>query len=313
MPPRILIFVGLSGDGPRAAAGAACEMAPPGSARPLTLDPAQADSTVRRTADTLAEHLALRPVAWELALLARVTELLRERPDATVVIDAARPPALLRLLEAADLARARLDAGRPAASASTLAAQRSLQAAPELPVLRAAATGGDLLRAPELTTVGLAAPLGPPAGAGTVHAHHPDVAALAARTALTFAGVTVLAGTLPNDPEQAAQAVVDGGGAPAAGRDPAPVITATPGGAELKLTLPDLPDDLRAVRSGGELALHGAGLSRRLRAPISLGALVPGGVSAAADGTIVATFGAPSPPPTDHAPAPARTDAGDLA
>ncbi|MDO9354026.1 MAG: hypothetical protein Q7T55_10035, partial [Solirubrobacteraceae bacterium] len=166
MPPRILIFVGLSGDGPRAAAGAACELSPPGFARPLTLDPAQADSVVRRTGDDLAEHLALRPVAWELAILARVTELLRERPDATVVIDAPRPDALLRVIEAADLARARLDAGRPGPATSTLAAQRSLGASPELPVLRAAATGGDLLRAPELTTVGLAGPGGAAGGTG---------------------------------------------------------------------------------------------------------------------------------------------------
>ncbi|MDQ8047280.1 MAG: hypothetical protein AAGC46_20255, partial [Solirubrobacteraceae bacterium] len=82
---------------------------------------------------------------------------------------------------------------------------------------------------------------------------------------------------------------------PAALRDPAPVTVATAGGAELRLHLPDMPDDLRAVRSGRELALHAAGVARRLRAPASLGGLVPGGVAADPDGSIVATFSAPEP------------------
>lgn len=282
MPPRILIFVGLSGDGPRAAAGAACELTPTGAARPLTLDAAHSGSVVRRTADRLAESLDLRPVAWELAVLTEITALLRERPDATVVIDAPHPSALLRILEAADLARARLDAGRPAEGTSTLAAQRSAEHG-ELALLRAAATAGDLLRAPELTTAGLLSTddLVPAVARDGV---------LSARTALAFAGVNVLTDLLPSGASDAALAVA-GGTAPAV--DPAPVWEATPLGADLRLALPDLPDDLRAVRSGQELALHAAGLSRRVRAPKSLGDLVPGAVAAGADGTIVASFSAP--------------------
>jgi hypothetical protein len=285
VPPRILIFVGLSGDGPRADAGAACELAPPGTARPLTLDPVHADATVRRSADRLAEHLGVRPVAWELAVLARLTELLRERPDATVVIDAVRPAALIRVLEAADLARARLDDGRPAAGTSSLAAQRQAQA-PELPLLRAAAAAGDLLRAPELTTVGL--------HAGPAPSHQLDV--IGARTSLALAGVDVLPDLLPDEPRAAAEAALASGGAEAARRDPAAVVHATPAGADLRLALPDLPDDLRAVKSGDELALHGGGLTRRLRAPASLGGLVPGGVAAGADGEIIASFVPPAEP-----------------
>lgn len=287
MPPRILIFVGLSGDGPRAAAGAACELAPTGAARPLTLDPAQSGPAVRRTTDRLEESLDLRPVAFELAILAEITALVRERPDSTVVIDTPRPSTLVRVLEAADLARARLRAGRPDAGTSTLAAQRHAEGG-DLALLRAAATAGDVLRAPELTTVGLLSTddLAPSVARAGV---------LSARTALTFAGVTVLPGLLPADPEQAAQAVSARGGRGPRDGDPAPVWQATPGGAELRLALPDLPDDLRAVRSGSELSLHAAGVSRRVRAPMALGGLIPGAVAAGADGTIVASFTDPLP------------------
>ncbi|MFN7132391.1 MAG: hypothetical protein ACK4N5_09920, partial [Myxococcales bacterium] len=181
MPPRILILAALSGDGPRAACGLACELVRPGAARPLTVDPALAPPVLRSAADRLAEQLALRPVAHPLAILAHLTGLLRERADATVVLEADRPERLVELLETADLARARLDAERPGEGTSSLAAQRASQSAPDLPVLRAAAAGGDLLRARELTTCGLVAgPWAEPADE------------LRARTMLALAGLPVL-------------------------------------------------------------------------------------------------------------------------
>lgn len=282
MPPRILIFVALSGDGPRAAAGAACELAPPGSARPLSLDPALAPPAVLRTGDLLAADLDLRPVAGELALLGHVTALLHERPNATVVIDSPRPRTVIALLSAADLARARLDAARPPAGTTTLAARR-LGAAPGLAALRDAAAAGDLLRAPELTSVGLLA--GPAAEPGAEDG---------ARLGLAFAGVTVAPGLLDDDPVAAARALAASGGTAALVRDPAPVTHATPTGAELHLPLPSVPDDLRAVASGDELALHAGGATRRLHAPASLGALVPSGVVAGDDGAVVARFARPA-------------------
>jgi hypothetical protein len=277
VPPRILILAALSGDGPRAAAGQACELVRPGAARPLTVDPALAPPVIRVAADRLAEQLALRPVAHSLAVLAHLTSLLRERADAIVVLEADRPGRLVALLETADLARARLDAERPAAGTSTLAAQRAMQGAPDLPVLRAAAAGGDLLRAPELTTCGLIA--GPHAVPGDE---------LRARTALALAGVAVLPTLLPEDPDGAARALVDA--VPADAPDPSPVLTATDGGAELSLRLPEVPHDLRAVRSGDELTLQTGGISRRVRAPRSLGALLPGEVGAGDAGLVVARF-----------------------
>lgn len=282
MPPRILIFVALSGDGPRAAAGAACERAPAGTARPLSLDPAAAPPTVLRTSDALASDLDLRPVAGELALLGHLTGLLHERPNATIVIDAPRPRHLVALLGAADLARARLDAARPAAGTTTLAARR-LGGSAGLAALRAAAAAGDLLRAPELTSVGLLAGPTPSAAAEQ-----------STRLALALAGVALTDGLLSDDPADAAQALADAGGTAALVRDPAPVARATADGAELHLTLPALPDDLRAVANGPELALHAGGVSRRLHAPASLGRLVPRGVTAGEDGTIVARFATPS-------------------
>lgn len=279
MPPRILIFVSLSGDA-RAAAGAACEAAPAGSARPLSLQPALAPAEVLRAGDVLAADLDLRPVAGQLALLAHLTALLRERPNATVVLDSCGPPPLVALLSAADLARARLDAARPPAGTSTLAAQRAGRAA-GLGSLQAAAAAGDLLRAPELTSVGLLA--GPASSARA----EDD-----ARLALAFAGLTVAPALLPDDPASAASQLAGAGGTAALPRDPAPVVTAIPGGAELRVPLPRVPDDLRAVRSGEELALHAGGASRRLRAPASLGVLAPGSVSAAGDDVVV-RFAAP--------------------
>lgn len=278
MPPRILIFVALSGDGPRAAAGAACEQATAGTARPLSLDPSAAPAEVLRASDALAADLDLRPVARELAILGHLTGLLRERPSATVVIDALRPRDVVGLLSAADLARARLDAARPPAATTTLAARRLANAA-GLAALRCAAAAGDLLRAPELTSVGLLA--GPAADAG---------AESAARVALTFAGLTVTPALLDDDPIVAARSLAVAGGTAALARDPAPVARATAGGAELGLALPELPADLRAVGSGHELALHAGGVTRRFHAPASLGALVPSGVTASDAGEIVLRF-----------------------
>lgn len=278
MPPRILIFVALSGDGPRAAAGAACEQAPAGNARPLSLDPVAVPPSVLRAGDALAADLDLRPVAGELALLGHITTLLRERPNATIVIDAPRPRDVIGLLSTADLARARLDAARPAAGTTTLAARRLAGASP-LSALRDAAAAGDLLRAPELTSVGLLS--GPATDAG---------AERAARLALAFTGVAVAPGLLPDDPAAAARTLAAAGGTAALTRDPAPVARAVGGGAELRLTLPDLPDDLRAVGNGDELALHAGGFTRRLHPPASLGALAPSGVTASDDGEIVIRF-----------------------
>lgn len=277
MPPRILILAALSGDGARAAAGQACELVRPGAARPLAVDPALAPPHIRAASDRLAEHLALRPVAHPLAVLAHLTGLLRERADATVVLAASRPERLVELLETADLARARLDAERPPAGTSTLAAQRAVQQAPDLPTLRAAAAGGDLLRARELTTCGLLA--GPHAVPGDE---------LRARTVLALAGLAVLPSLLPDDPARAARLIVDA--APTDAPDPSPVLTAVAAGAELEVRLPAVPQDLRAVRSGEELTLQTAGISRRVRAPRSLGRLAPGDIAADEDGSVVATF-----------------------
>lgn len=274
MPPRILIFVALAGDA-RAASGAACEAAPAGTARPLSLVPALAAPEVLRAGDLLAGDLDLRPVAGQLAFLAHLTGLLRELPNATVVIDSPDAASLVALLSAADLARARLDSARPPAGTSTLAAQRA-GAAAGLPAVRAAAAAGDLLRAPELTSAGLCT--------GTYLA---PGAVEAARLALAFAGLTVTPAPLPQDPAQAAAALAGAGGTAALARDPAPVVTATPGGAELRIPLPALPADLRAVRSGEELALHAGGATRRLRAPASLGQLEPGSVSTEGDRVVV--------------------------
>jgi hypothetical protein len=292
VPPRILIFVALSGDGPRAAAGAACERAPAGTGRPLSLTPALAPPAVLRAGDVLAADLDLRPVAGELALLGHTTALLRERPNATIAIDSPSPAALTSLLSAADLARARLDAARPPAGTSTLAAQRA-GAAPGLAALRAAAAAGDLLRAPELTSVGLLSGPGLLAGPGLLTSDEESHA----RVALAFAGLAVAPGLLPADPSAAAQALEACGGTAALAYDPAPVATATNDGAELRVPLPAVPDDLRAVRSGEELALHAGGATRRLRAPASLGALTPGSVMAGDDGAIVVRFTAPAAAP----------------
>lgn len=277
MPPRILILAALSGEGPRAAAGLACEYVRVGAARPLSVDPALAPPVIRTASDRLAEQLALRPVAHPLAVLAHITWLLRERADATVVLEADRPRRLVDLLETADLARARLDAERPAAGTSSLAAQRAAQTAIDLPTLRAAAAGGDLLRAPELTTCGLIA--GPHAAPGDEER---------ARTMLALAGVPVLGALLPDDPKRAARAIVDV--SPSATPDPSPVLTAAQDGAELAIQLPRVPQDLRAVRCGEELTLQTSGISRRVRAPRSLGRLVPGEVGAGDDGMVVARF-----------------------
>lgn len=279
MPPRILIFVGLSGDGSRAAAGAACEHTAAGTARPLSLDPALVPPDVLRVGDALSSDLDLRPVAGELAVLGHVTALLRERPNATIVLDAPSPLDVVDLLSAADLARARLDAARPPAATSTLAARR-LGASTNLRLLHDAAAAGDLLRAPELTSIGLLA-----------GAADDDAAEHAARIALALAGAPVHPAVLPKDPAQAATELLAAGGTAALAHDPAPVARAVPGGVELRVTLPALPEDLRAVRSGAELALHAGGVTRRLHAPASLGALEPGAVSAADDGTVVVRFG----------------------
>ncbi|MBJ7470411.1 MAG: hypothetical protein JHD16_03885 [Solirubrobacteraceae bacterium] len=289
MPPRILIFVALSGDGSRAAAGAACERATAGTARPLSLAASAAPAAVLRAGDVLAADLDLRPIAGELALLAHVTALMRERPDALLAIDSTDPARLVALMSAADLARARLDAARPPAGTSTLAAQRA-GAAPHLTALQAAAAAGDLLRAPELTSVGLLAGPSPAEGAEA-----------RAREALAFAGLTVATGLLPPTPAAAAQALEGAGGVAALALDPAPFSVATPGGAEVHLPLPTVPDDLRAVRSGQELALHAGGATRRLRAPASLGALVPGAVSAGDDGAVVVRFVSPGSAGTSDA------------
>lgn len=285
MPPRILIFVALSGDRPRAAVGVACELAPAGSARPLSLQAEAGDAALRRTADRLADNLDLRPVAPQLAVLSHFTALLRERPDASVAIDAAGPAELVALLAAADLARARLDAARPPAGASSLAAQRAGQR-PELPVLQASAAAGDVLRAPELTTVGLIA--GPHSGAAEL---------AAAQTALYLAGLAVHDQLLAGDPAAAAEQLT---ALATTARDPVARAVATADGAQLTLTLPTLPADLRAVRTGAELALSACGAVRRLKAPRSLGALIPGGVAAGDDGTLVASF-VPAEPGQDSA------------
>lgn len=277
MPPRILILAALSGDGPRAAAGLTCELVRPGAARPLAVDPALAPREIRTASDRLAEQLALRPVAHPMAVLAHLTSLLRERADATVVLEADRPARLVQLLETADLARARLDAERPAAGTSSLAAQRAVHAAPDLPTLRLAAAGGDLLRARELTTCGLVP--GPYPATGDEER---------ARTILALAGLPVLPDLLPNDPERAAHRIAEA--APSEAPDPSFVLTAVDGGAELAVRLPRTPQDLRAVRSGDELTLQTGGISRRVRAPRSLGRLVPGEISAAADGLVLARF-----------------------
>lgn len=277
MPPRILILAALSGDGPRAAAGLTCELVRPGAARPLAVDPALAPPVIRSASDRLAEQLALRPVAHPLAVLAHLTGLLRERADATVVLEADRPARLVELLETADLARARLDAERPAAGTSSLAAQRAVQSAPDLPTLRLAAAGGDLLRARELTTCGLVA--GPHAVPGDEER---------ARTMLALAGLPVLPELLSEDPAAAARRLAEA--APSDAPDPSFVLTAVDGGAELAVHLPRTPQDLRAIRSGEELTLQTSGISRRVRAPRSLGRLVPGEVAAASDGLVLARF-----------------------
>lgn len=156
----------------------------------------------------------------------------------------------------------------------------SAPAQPGLAAVRAAAAAGDLLRASELTSVGLlAGPLLAAAGDED-----------AARVALAFAGVTVAPAMLPDDAMAAAEALELCGGTAALVRDPAPVVTAIDGGAELRLPLPAVPDDLRAVRSGDELALHAGGVTRRLRAPASLGPLRPGSVAAGDDGSIAVRF-----------------------
>lgn len=281
MPPRILILAALSGDGPRAAAGLTCELVRPGAARPLAIDPALAPPVIRSASDRLAEQLALRPVAHPMAVLAHLTGLLRERADATVVLEADRPSRLVELLETADLARARLDAERPPAGTSSLAAQRAVHAAPDLPTLRLAAAGGDLLRARELTTCGLVA--GPHAAPGDEER---------ARTMLALAGLPVLPELLPSAPDAAARRIAEA--QPSDAPDPSFVLTAVDGGAELAVHLPRTPQDLRAIRSGEELTLQTAGTSRRVRAPRSLGRLIPGEVAAATDGLVLARF-APAP------------------
>jgi hypothetical protein len=288
VPPRILILAALSGDGPRAAAGLTCELVRPGAARPLAIDPALAPPVIRTASDRLAEQLALRPVAHPMAVLAHLTALLRERADATVVLEADRPVRLVELLETADLARARLDAERPAAGTSSLAAQRAVQSAPDLPTLRLAAAGGDLLRARELTTCGLV---------GGPHAVPGDEER--ARTMLALAGLPVLPELLPDAPEAAARRIAEA--APSDAPDPSFVLTAVEGGgAELAVQLPRTPQDLRAIRSGEELTLQTSGISRRVRAPRSLGRLVPGEVAAATDGLVLARFApAPDAPPKE--------------
>ncbi len=279
MPPRILIFAALSGDAPRTAAGRACEALPAGAARPLAVDPARTPAGIRRAADHLAEQLALRPVAHAMAVLAHLTGLLRERADATVVLEADRAERLVDLLETADLARARLHAERPAAGSSTLAVARA-GGAPDLPTLRAAAAAGDLLRARELTTCGLIP--GPHAAPG---------ADAAARTLLALAGLPVLPEPLPDEPAEAAAALLRA--TPAAAPDPAPVVRPGATAATIELTLPAIPQDLRAVRSQGEVALQSAGRSRRLEAPRCLGVLTPGRVRTGTD-TVQIAFNGPS-------------------
>lgn len=275
MPPRILIFAALSGDAPRTAAGRACEALPAGAARPLAVDPARTPAGIRRAADHLAEQLALRPVAHAMAVLAHLTGLLRERADATVVLEADRPERLVDLLETADLARARLHAEQPEAGSSTLAIARAASA-PDLPTLRLAAAAGDLLRASELTTCGLIP--GPHAAPG---------ADAAARTMLALAGLPVLPEPLPDEPEQAARVLL--AAAPQAAEDPAPIVRTTPHGAIVQVQLPAVPEDLRAVRSEGELALQSAGHARRLAAPRCLGSLLPGRV-ASGEGRVEISF-----------------------
>lgn len=277
MPPQLLIF---AGDGAAAAAGAACELLPAGTARPLPITP-PARSPLRAAADRLAESLDLRPVAAELAVLEAIREELAEQPDAAIVLDAAAPAPLLRLLATADLARARIAAGRPPAGTSTLAAQRAGEH-PDLPVLRAAALAGDLLRAPELTAAALL-------GA----ADTPE-----ARAALALAGLAVATGPAPANPAAAARALLAAREQRDVTAPAAPLVHPMPDGAELRLALPGRPDDLRAVRSGGELVLSAAGAEARLQAPAALGALVPGAVAAGDDGTLVATF-TPAPAPED--------------
>lgn len=276
MPPRILIFAALSGDAPRTAAGLACEQLPAGAARPLAVDPARTSPAIRRAADHLAEQLALRPVAHAMAVLAHLTALLRERADATVVLEADRPERLVDLLETADLARARLHAERPAAGSSTLAVARAA-AAPDLPTLRAAAAAGDLLRARELTTCGLIT--GPHAAPG---------ADLAARSMLALAGLPVLPAALAEDPADAAAQLL--AATPADAADPAPLIEPDATGATVSVHLPAVPEDLRAVRSDRELALQSAGRTRRLDAPRCLGTLLPDRVGTGSDGAVVIRF-----------------------
>ncbi len=232
---------------------------------------------LRTAADRLAEQLALRPVAYPLAVLAHLTALLRERADATVVLEADRPERLVGLLETADLARARLDAERPPAGTSSLAAQRAAQSAPDLPVLRAAAAGGDLLRARELTTCGLVAgPWAEPADE------------LRARTMLALAGMPLLPELLEDDPAAAARTLVEA--EPTAAADPSPVLAAVQGGAELRIALPRtrrISAPCAAVTSSRCRRPGSAGGSR---APRSLGMLRPGAIAADASGRVIATF-----------------------
>lgn len=272
MPPRILIFTATTGSSGAAAAGAACELAEPGTARALTLDLTR-DPVVRTEADRIAGSLDLRPVAAQLAVLCQITALLRERADATIALDAGEPSGLLALIAAADLARARLDAARPAAGVSTLAATRQ-GADADLPVLRDAAIAGDLLRAPEITLTGITG-----AEPGAV-----------VRSRLALAGLTLTKTVLPDDPDAAAGALARAHTRRAGVPGAAPLAVTTAAGADLTLQLPGRLPHLRAVRSGEELVISDGSVERRVRAPRSLGRLTPAGLSAGDDGALVGHF-----------------------
>lgn len=278
MTARVLCFAALDDAAPApAAAAAACAAATGPVVRPLALDPAAAPAAVREIADRLAEYLHLRAVAHELAALAVLVTSLRESAGAIVIAHSSGVEQLTRLASAADLARDRLTHERPPAGSSTLAAQRAAGDGAELAILTAAAAGGDVLRAPELTITGL---LG----------GSDDAQALGARQ-LMLVGVPC-AGTLDSDPAVAATQLL---AAPAA-RDlsPRPVLRAG-GDPILHVPLPELPGDLRGVRAGHTLALHAAGVTRRLTGPAVLGPRRPGQLLAAPGGLDVTLEPMPEP------------------
>lgn len=279
MAARLLCFVALSEPAPaRAAALAAIASAGGHDLRPLPLAAADAPPAIRAIADRLAEYLHLRSVAHELATLAMLVTLLREPSEPVVVADLAGTDALVRLIGAADLARDRLAHERPPAGASTLAAQRAASGGAELPVLAAAAAAGDLLRAPELTALGLIGAAGTGGTAAGVAARD------RAERQLALVGIPHH-GLLSEDPAIAAIELIEASPRP----DLTPLPTLAPAqDPVLHVPLADPPADLRAVRAGSTIALHSSGATRRLEAPLVLGARVPSDVTADAGGLQIA-------------------------